>query len=179
MDIFKKIFFLLLILAISVSCDQTTKALAKTHLKANPPIIYWNDLVRLQYSENPGAFLGLGANFPEEVRFLLFTLFTGVILLGLFIFVLVNHSIGPWITLAFSLVIGGGMSNLLDRMLYNGRVVDFMNIGVETPWGPVRSGIFNVADMAITGGVIFLFLLSFNSNNEAESETKSDMATAA
>ena len=38
------------------------------------------------------------------------------------------------------------------RVLREGRVVDFLNVGV----GPVRTGIFNFADVAILGGVLFL-----------------------
>jgi signal peptidase II len=50
------------------------------------------------------------------------------------------------------LVIGGGMSNFIDRLLYGGYVVDFLNVGI----GSVRTGIFNVADVFIVTGVLLL-----------------------
>ena len=50
-----------------------------------------------------------------------------------------------------ALFVAGGASNLVDRIAY-GVVVDFMNVGI----GPLRSGIFNVADMAIVLGVFIL-----------------------
>lgn len=53
--------------------------------------------------------------------------------------------------LGLALAAGGGISNLADRVRY-GAVVDFLNVGI----GPVRTGIFNVADMAILLGLAFL-----------------------
>jgi signal peptidase II len=58
------------------------------------------------------------------------------------------------LTVAWSLVLSGGVGNLLDRVLHDGRVIDFMNLGR----GNLRTGIFNVADMCITFGVLLLIL---------------------
>lgn len=52
-----------------------------------------------------------------------------------------------------ALIIGGGLSNLIDRIINQGAVIDFMNIGV----GSLRTGIFNVADVAIMVGM-FIFV---------------------
>jgi signal peptidase II len=53
---------------------------------------------------------------------------------------------------ALVLVLAGGVGNQLDRVLQAGLVTDFINLGV----GPLRTGIFNVADVAITCGAIGL-----------------------
>ena len=53
---------------------------------------------------------------------------------------------------AWSLVLSGGLGNLVDRIINDGRVIDFMNIGI----GSLRTGIFNVADVYITVGVVVL-----------------------
>ena len=58
-----------------------------------------------------------------------------------------------WHAASFALFIAGGASNWFDRVS-DGRVVDFMNVGI----GWLRTGIFNVADMAITTGVIVIIL---------------------
>lgn len=50
----------------------------------------------------------------------------------------------------------GGASNLFDRATNDGAVVDFLNVGV----GPVRTGIFNIADMAILLGALLFFVVS-------------------
>jgi signal peptidase II len=52
------------------------------------------------------------------------------------------------------LIAAGGMGNLVDRVLREGRVIDFMNLGL----GPVRTGIFNVADVQIMVGLGLLLL---------------------
>ena len=56
--------------------------------------------------------------------------------------------------IAIACILGGGFSNLLDRCIYDGRVFDFLNIGI----GRVRTGIFNVADVGIMVGVALLVL---------------------
>lgn len=58
---------------------------------------------------------------------------------------------------AWSLVLSGGIGNLLDRLLHDGGVIDFMNVGI----GSLRTGIFNVADVCITIGVSLLVLEVF------------------
>jgi signal peptidase II len=51
-------------------------------------------------------------------------------------------------------IIAGGLGNLIDRLLNNFTVIDFLNFGI----GPVRTGILNVADLSVTFGVV-LFLI--------------------
>ena len=58
----------------------------------------------------------------------------------------------PLSAVAWSLVLSGGIGNLLDRLFHEGRVIDFMNIGI----GSLRTGIFNVADVCITIGISLL-----------------------
>ena len=147
-----KILAVLLITVFSVVCDQATKAIAKQYLAPGALWSFAGDIFRLQYAENTGAFLSLGASLPEPWRHLVFTVLVGIFLLGLLVYLLVSRSL-PWaaiICLAF--VFAGGISNLIDRIVYDGRVIDFLNVGI----GPLRTGIFNLADMAITFGALFL-----------------------
>ncbi|MFD1879315.1 signal peptidase II [Vibrio chagasii] len=53
------------------------------------------------------------------------------------------------------MILSGGASNLYDRVINNGAVVDFLNIG----FGSFRTGIFNIADIAIVVGALLLLLL--------------------
>jgi signal peptidase II len=68
-----------------VGCDQGTKSLAGNYLSSNQMISYFYDTVRIGYKENTGAFLGFGSLWPENIRFLLFTIVAGVLLMGLLI----------------------------------------------------------------------------------------------
>ena len=65
--------------------------------------------------------------------------------------------------LGVALFVAGGTSNLLDRITY-GKVIDFMNVGL----GPVRTGIFNVADIAIMLGATIVVVGSYRSDGRAQ-----------
>src|SRR5690606_41505368 len=71
-----------------IGCDQATKAIAVAHLPRGIMHPYMNDLLRLGYTENTGAFLGLGSDLPPEWRFWIFVMATGVLLLGLVVYLL-------------------------------------------------------------------------------------------
>lgn len=137
-----------LILFCCVGCDQATKWVAKQTLKGAAPASYLYDTFRLDYTENGGAFLGWGDHFSDGFRFWFFVVFTGLVLCGVLVFTLMSGKLGRWERLFLSLLMGGGMSNLLDRIFQQGMVADFLNIGI----GSVRTGIFNVADVFIMIG---------------------------
>jgi signal peptidase II len=143
----------LLALAVAiVGCDRVTKHIATRVLEGEPTRSYLGDTVRVAYTENTGGFLGLGSGLPESVRTAVFTIATGLVLLALAVAALRGSWSGPRLA-ALVLFVAGGASNWVDRAL-RGSVVDFLNVGI----GPLRTGIFNVADMAIMLGALLLLL---------------------
>jgi signal peptidase II len=138
------------------SCDQMTKTIAKESLAASSPISLLNDSIRIEYTENPGAILGLGAHLPSEARFLFFVVFVSLILAITLGFAVNTHSFSLMQLTGLSLVTAGGIGNLLDRLFNNGAVIDFVSFGI----GPLRTGIMNVADIATTIGVVTFLLFS-------------------
>ncbi|MFK5947459.1 MAG: signal peptidase II [Methylococcales bacterium] len=152
MKLVKRLIIIILVSLICFGCDQGTKSLASSYLPKNEMISYYSDTVRIGYIENKGAFLGLGSSLPEYIRFLLFTVLSGLFLIGLLIYLIYGSSLNLITVIGFSLLLSGGGSNLYDRIVNDGVVIDFLNIGI----GMVRTGIFNVADMAIIlGGLLF------------------------
>ena len=141
----------ILLLLMTVACDQATKHVAASSFVDAIPYTLVGGFVELFYSENPGAFLGLGAEFHHSTRFWLFTV--GVSGLLLVFSARLFQATKPVELVGWSLVIGGGASNLIDRLMRDGRVVDFLRIG----FGEMRTGIFNVADAAILLGLLCLF----------------------
>jgi signal peptidase II len=139
-----------------VGCDQATKAVAKEYLPRNEVLSFARDTFRLQYAENKGAFLSIGASLPENARGLLFTVGIGGIVFGILGYLLFVPALPLATTVALSLIAGGGLSNLIDRIAYGGYVIDFLNIGL----GGLRTGIFNFADVAIMAGAISLMVRS-------------------
>jgi signal peptidase II len=150
----RKILLILIIFCICVAGDQVTKVIAKQQLAGMPTIYALNGTVMLHYSENVGAFLSLGARLPETARIWIFIVFNSIVLTGTLIFTLKMHSLSVWGVTAGALIVSGGFSNLIDRLFHHGAVVDFLNIGI----GRVRTGIFNVADVAIMAGIGLLLI---------------------
>jgi len=156
MNKLKRILIILFIVLACTGCDQTTKYLATEFLEQNSIISYANDIFRLQYAENRGAFLGIGGSLSEQSRFSIFTVAVSFFLLSLFLYMVFNNKMNAFHIVVLSIVLGGGFSNLIDRLVNNGAVVDFLNIGI----GQLRTGIFNVADVLILFGFVLLIMHS-------------------
>lgn len=152
MKLTKRLILIFVVLIFCVGCDQATKRFAVSHLSSTKTSSYLGDTFRLQLSYNRGAFLSLGQSLPDVLRHSLFTVGTCFMLLGALSFALSSKHGTFSVVLAVSLIIAGGVGNLIDRMMNDGMVVDFLNVGV----GPLRTGIFNFADLAIMGGAIIL-----------------------
>jgi signal peptidase II len=147
----KHLIVVFLILFSCVGCDQTTKAAARRYLPRNEIFSFAGDTLRLQYAENKGAFLSMGSALPEKTRGFLFTAGAGAFIFAALCYLLVSPL--PRATaVALSLVCGGGCGNLIDRIAHGGYVIDFLNVGV----GGLRTGIFNIADMAIMAGALLM-----------------------
>ena len=147
-----KVIAALLMVCAAVVLDQGTKHAARAQLAGKPPLILVDRVLVLSYVENEGAFLSLGAGLPRPIRTLAFIAFPLVVLGCMVVFLLRKGGIG-WGTLAgFSLIVGGGAGNLMDRLFRDGRVGDFIMIGI----GSIRTGIFNCADLSVLAGCIIL-----------------------
>lgn len=136
--------------------DLATKALAQRWLEGEPTMHLLGDMVRVGYVMNTGVFLSLGHELPPRLRFWLFVVGVGGVLAMLLVLTFKDPRFRKSEVIAVAAIVGGGLGNLWDRIGL-GAVRDFMNVGI----GPVRTGIFNVADMAITFGGIALLLLPF------------------
>lgn len=156
MKTIKKNLLILFVLFGCVGCDQISKEIARHALAEAGILRFLGDILRLQYAENSGAFLSLGATIPAHLRALIFICLVGAGLLGLLLYLLTARRMTLPTTMALSLVLAGGLGNLLDRIFHDGRVVDFLNLGI----GSLRTGIFNVADVAITAGIAWLAWLA-------------------
>ena len=152
------------VMIVCIASDQATKAIARSLLTQGEILSFLGDTLRLQLAYNTGAFLSLGATMPEGLRSSLLSIGVACVLLGLLVYTLRAKNEPPAATFSLALVLGGGTSNLIDRLLFDGHVTDFLNMGV----GGLRTGIFKVADMAISGGVIFLLWLGFRRPQGAE-----------
>ena len=152
MTVSKRILLVLTILISCVGCDQTTKSVAKAYLSETQAMPLLGGGVRLQVTKNYGAFLSLGASMSPTLRLGLLSIGVAAVLIGLLALLFLSKRVNPIVAAAIALIVGGGLSNLINRLEYGGYVVDFINLGV----GPVRTGIFNIADVSIMFGVLML-----------------------
>ncbi len=149
-----KILWIALVVSLTVGCDQTTKRVAEQTLKGSAVLSMLNDTVRLLYVENTGAFLGFGSWFPAKLKFWTFLIMPIVMLTGMLLFGLYSRRMTRLQLLFLMLAVGGGLSNLIDRVFLGGKVTDFLNMGI----GSLRTGIFNIADVAIMFGMFGLVM---------------------
>jgi len=154
MTTFSRGVLLCLLLAAAAGCDRVTKHFAMTTLAGNPGQSFLADTVRLKYHENPGGFLGTGATWSPQTRVVVFQLANLVFLLTLSVIAVRRQSSRLGVA-GMALFLAGGLSNGIDRLAI-GRVVDFLNVGI----GPLRTGIFNVADVAIVAGIAIVLIES-------------------
>jgi signal peptidase II len=143
-----------LILVLCTVCDRGAKHAAES-LRGKPSREIAGGFMTLSYAENSGAMLSLGSGLPERTRFLIFTAGVGLVLAGIAGVILFAPALSRPLAAALSLILAGGGSNLFDRLSNDGRVVDFVTLGA----GGIRTGIFNVADVAIMSGAL-LFLVT-------------------
>lgn len=153
---------LLGIAGVVVAADQWTKYLIRSRLALGEQWAPWEWLApfgRVVHSDNTGAAFGL---FQDGALF--FTIVAVVVSVAIFIyFPRVPHTERA-LRIALPMQLGGAAGNLIDRLLHDGRVTDFISLG--------RFPVFNVADASISIGVAVLLLSTFfgGSGDAVESE---------
>lgn len=152
-----------ILIIVSIAFDQLTKVIAHDNLQGAGRESYLGDIFRLEYTENTGAFLSIGANLDGWTRILLLQGLPLIMILGLAVYVMIDKQLLSAQRYGFALIVGGGVSNLFDRIMYDG-VVDFMNMGL----GDLRTGIFNFADVFIMVGMGLILWAQFRYGKEAE-----------
>ncbi len=162
------------VLLVVLALDQTTKLLARKHLAYEPGHSYLGGIARLEYAENRGAFLSLGANLPSGWREGILSGLNVLLVVGLAIYLVRGRDLSRWPTFALSLLISGGLGNLIDRLFRGGAVIDFMILGV----GPVRTGVFNIADLCLTTGAILFAFTGATSGRTEEKESEPEGSEA-
>jgi signal peptidase II len=143
----------LLIAAVIVALDQATKALALVRLVPGLPVPLIDGLLALTLVQNPGLAFGLLAGLPPAWSWLVVALSLAALLVLARVAARVLSPGAPLDRLAVGLIFGGAVGNLIDRARF-GAVVDF----VDVYYGDWHWPAFNVADSAITVGVVVLAL---------------------
>ena len=147
---------LLLLAAVALStvaCDQATKHIARTCLTSGARHELLDGVVQFALTENSGGFLSLGHGLTPPTSLLIFTVATSVLIVAVLV-VLVRSRLALHSRAGFGLALlaAGGLGNLIDRLFRHGLVTDFCVLRL----GPLHTGIFNIADVAILLGVVVI-----------------------
>lgn len=158
-----------------IFCDQLSKLHIMQTMRLHESIPIVPNLFSLTYIRNPGAAFGLLAGSSNAFRMVFFGLTSlfALVLLGTILFRMPEKD---WLgRLSVAGILGGAVGNLIDRLKY-GEVIDFLDVYVENYHWPA----FNVADSAITVGVIFLIIhFAFEKKDPAAPESTSSSASTA
>jgi signal peptidase II len=159
---------LIIVLALlsNISCDQLSKSIVRSSVDDAETISLLNNYVTVMKVENTGAFLSLGNTLPNTIRVVLLV-FIPVLVLGFGVFFLFRKKdISPMTSLGICCVLGGGIGNIFDRIMY-GSVTDFLHID----FGLFQTGVFNLADVSIMAGVFIVLLGSYSRSSLGESRS--------
>jgi len=159
-----RLFFIFSLISLNIGCDQSTKFITKKELKNRGTIEVVGDFFILKYAENNGGFMSRFSDFSKNSRFLILVVIP-IIFLSLMIFYIIwNQHLSVLYLIALCTVVGGGASNILDRLFNNENVIDFMNFGING----IRTGILNFADLSIVIGSVMMVVLSFKRGNDGQ-----------
>ncbi len=153
----RKYLRLLIVAGLVIAADQASKHLVISSIELNQVVKIIPGFLNLVHFRNPGGAFGFFSGSGFEWRGPFFIIFT---LAAVSIIVYLYRSTperSTWLLTGFSLIAGGALGNLVDRLRF-GQVVDFIDLYAGRFHWPA----FNVADSAITVGMlIFVYYLAF------------------
>lgn len=161
-----------------VILDQISKYVVKQYMQLYESIPVMGDFFRLTYIENPG--MAFGIQFENRLLFTILSVVAAGIVL---VYLLKLNKENFLFRFALALILGGAVGNLIDRLTV-GRVVDFLDVeflDITLPafnflfftfpgYVMTRWPVFNIADSAVTCGMVLLTYIIFTQKPETKQE---------
>lgn len=161
MKLSRTLSIIVLIIA-NIAIDQISKIIVRAKIAQYEIIELIGDFFIMTKVENEGAFLGMGSDLSPTLKWVFLLILPVIVLGGVVYYILTNKSLDRLSLIAFCCIVGGGIANVFDRFMY-GSVTDFFHIDLG---GIFRTGIFNVADMSVSFGMILLVIASFKQRKQ-------------
>lgn len=151
--------YTILIILLSIGADQLTKHLAVTRLAGEASYPFIKNILHFTYVENTGAAFGM----LKDHRWV-FMVVSAIAIAAVLVWLIRDKSMGPWFRSAAALIVGGGIGNMIDRVLL-GYVVDFIDVVC------IDFYVFNVADSCVCVGCgMFLVGILYTEIREAKAK---------
>jgi signal peptidase II len=158
----KRNLYIISLVILNIILDQLSKFWIRGNVAPYSDINIIADYFIITNVENSGAFLGLGSDFSPVIKSILLLALPVGVLVTVLVYVFKDTSIDKLSLIGYSSIIGGGIGNIYDRFLY-GSVTDFLFIDLG---GVFKTGIFNIADLSVTTGMILIVWASFKTKNK-------------
>jgi signal peptidase II len=166
MKLSRRSFFIILTIVLTIAVDQISKIIVRSYVVPSERSNIIGTYFTLHNVENAGAFLGMGSDLSPLLKLILLLILPIVVLSFVTYHIFKDQSLDKVSVFAFASIIGGGIANVFDRVVY-GSVTDFFHIDLG---GVFRTGIFNMADLSVTTGMILLLVVSFKKKKEVPNQ---------
>jgi len=133
--------------------DQITKHYIDSYMSVGDSFTVIQGLFNITHVRNPGAAFGIFSKSPEIFRTVFLIAVTSAAMVLILYYIRMNRERGGLLNLAMSLIFGGAIGNLIDRIRF-GEVIDFLDFYIGSNHWPA----YNVADSAISTGAVLLLL---------------------
>lgn len=154
MKISRRSIFIIVLVLTNIALDQLSKFWVRASVIPHSETSIIGDYFTLHNVENAGAFLGMGSDLSPTLKLILLLILPVLVLAFVTYQVFAEKNMDKLSVVGFSCIIGGGIANIYDRFMY-GHVTDFFHI--DLGYG-LRTGIFNVADLSVTSGMVLLLI---------------------
>lgn len=157
MKLSKRSIAIIAIILVTIAIDQISKVLVRAYVEPGSQTKIIGNYFTLHNVENTGAFLGMGSSLDPKLKLILLLILPIVVLGFVLIHILKNKDLDRLSLVAFSIIVGGGIANVYDRIAY-GSVTDFFYMKLTDT---LHTGVFNIADLFVTTGMVMLLIVSF------------------
>lgn len=144
--------FIVLLIVFNIAIDQITKFIVRANIELKEVIEIIGDKFILTNVYNTGAFLGMGSDMNATLKVIFLAILPTLVLGYVIYYIIKTKELDRLSLIAFCCIIGGGIANVFDRIVYQ-KVTDFFFIDLG---GVFKTGIFNVADLSVTTGMFML-----------------------
>jgi len=163
----KRNIFIVLLIVFNIAIDQISKVWVRANFDYGETKSLIGEKFIMQYVENQGAFLGMGSDMHPTLKLILLLILPTIVLGYVIYYIIKNKELDRMSLIAFCCIVGGGIANVFDRIT-RGEVTDFFFINLG---GVFKTGIFNVADVSVTTGMLMLLFSGlFNSKKVQDAQ---------